>query len=134
MKLYFITFIVASLIFFIIDFIWLSITVKTIYRPILGDMILDKPILWAAFLFYVMYIIGLTILVLIPSINADSLYKVFGLGFVFGFVAYGTYNLTNMAVLKNWSPTIVVIDMFWGGILTGLTSTVTIFIIKNYFK
>ena len=134
MKLYFLTFIVASLIFFIIDFIWLSITVKSIYRPILGDMILDKPIIWAAFLFYIMYIIGLTILVLIPSINADSFYKVFGMGFVFGFVAYGTYNLTNMAVLRNWSPTIVWIDMFWGGILTGLTSTVTIYIIKSYFK
>tara|TARA_B100001564_G_C20566556_1_gene636303 strand:- start:537 stop:833 length:297 start_codon:yes stop_codon:yes gene_type:complete len=92
---------------------------------------LDKPVLWAAALFYVLYMFGMSVVVIQPCIEPDSLTKSIYLGFVFGLVAYGTYNLTNMAVLKDWSPTVVFVDMFWGGFLTAFSSTAGVFLAKK---
>ena len=73
----------------------------------------------------------MSIVVIQPCIETDNIIKTIYLGFIFGLVAYGTYNLTNMAVLKNWSPTVVFVDMFWGGILTALSCTTGVFIAKK---
>ena len=119
---------VASLIFLIIDVIWLSFATKSFYRPLIGNLLSDKPVMWAAALFYILYVFGMALVVIQPCIDATSLFKTVYTGFIFGLVAYGTYNLTNMAVLKGWSPTVTFIDMIWGGTLTSLTSAVTIYI------
>ena len=60
---------------------------------------------------------GMALVVIQPCIHDSSILKTIYIGFIFGLVAYGTYNLTNMAVLKGWSPTVVFVDMFWGGSL-----------------
>ena len=121
----------ASLIFLIIDVIWLSFATKSFYRPLIGELLTDKPILWAAALFYLLYVIGMSIVVIQPCINDDSVFKSVYVGFVFGLVAYGTYNLTNMAVLKGWSPTVVFVDMFWGGFLTAFSSSTGLYFAKK---
>ena len=121
----------ASLIFLIIDVIWLSFATKSFYRPLIGELLTDKPIMWAAALFYILYIIGISIVVIQPCINEDSVIKSVYIGFVFGLVAYGTYNLTNMAVLKGWSPTVVFVDMFWGGFLTAFSSSTGLYFAKK---
>ena len=123
----------ASLIFLAIDILWLSFSVKSFYRPNLGNLLLDKPVFWAAALFYVVYVIGVTIIVIQPSLNNNSLFQAFFIGCVLGIVAYGTYNLTNMATIKGWSPYVVFVDMLWGGILTGTSSTLGIIIAKKIF-
>mgnify|MGYP003955217155 CR=1 FL=1 len=123
----------ASLIFLIIDIIWLSFSVKTFYRPNIGHLLIDKPIIWAAVLFYVIYVLGVAILVIEPSIKSDSLLKAFYTGFIFGFVAYGTYNLTNMATIKGWSSSVVFVDMLWGGFLTAFSAYLGILINKKFF-
>ena len=115
-------FIFVSIIFLIIDIIWLSITVKTIYRPALGSLLNDKPVMWAAALFYFIYVIALTLLVIKPALTNGSIIQALWTGAVFGIVTYGTYNLTNMATIKDWSSSIVWIDMIWGGILTSFSS------------
>ena len=122
---------IASLIFLIIDVIWLSFATKSFYRPLLGNLILDKPVFWAAGLFYLLYMFGMAVIVIQPCIEPNSLFKVLYTGFVFGLVAYGTYNLTNMAVIKDWSPTVVFVDMFWGGSLTALSATSGLYIAKK---
>ena len=127
-------FIFASIIFLIIDVIWLSITVKALYRPHLGGLLRDQPIMWAAVLFYLIYMIGLSIIILRPALINDSILQAFWTGIIFGVVAYGTYNLTNMATIKNWSSTIVMIDMIWGGILTGFSSAIAIYFTKSFFS
>ena len=124
----------ASLIFLTIDILWLSFSVKNFYRPNLGNLLLDKPIFWAAILFYVVYVIGVTIIVIQPSLNNNSLFQAFYIGCILGIVAYGTYNLTNMATIKGWSPYVVFVDMLWGGILTGTSSTLGIMIAKKIFN
>jgi len=53
---------------------------------------------------------------------------------VFGFVAYGTYNLTNMATLKGWSANVVIVDMIWGGILTGVSASLSAYIVRGIIR
>ena len=130
-KCFVVAVLLASIIFLIIDVIWLSFATKSFYRPLLGELISDKPVLWAAGLFYILYMFGMAVIVIQPCIEPSSLFKSLYTGFVFGLVAYGTYNLTNMAVIKDWSPTVVFVDMFWGGSLTAVSSTTGIYIAKK---
>ena len=89
--------------------------------------------MWAAVLFYLIYVIGIAIVVIHPSIDPYSLVKVTYTGFIFGLVAYGTYNLTNMATVKGWSASVVFVDMLWGGSLTAFSSYYGILITKRLF-
>tara|TARA_B100000886_G_scaffold275462_1_gene199372 strand:+ start:122 stop:538 length:417 start_codon:yes stop_codon:yes gene_type:complete len=122
---------ISALIFLVIDVIWLSFATKSFYRPLIGDLLTDKPVLWAAALFYILYIIGISLVVIQPCVYDDTTTKSLYIGFIFGLVAYGTYNLTNMAVLKGWSPTVAFVDMFWGGFLTAFSAGSGIFIAKK---
>ena len=122
MKLLFTSTILAALIFLIIDIIWLSFAVKSFYRPNIGHLLLDKPVIWAAGLFYLLYVVGLAAIIIQPSLNSNDLNTIIYKAFIFGLVAYGTYNLTNMATIKGWSPSVVFVDMVWGGTLTAFSS------------
>ena len=133
MKVLFTSIIFASVFFLIIDVIWLSITVKLLYRPALGGLLNDKPVMWAAVLFYIIYTVSLAIIILQPAISNDSIFQALWTGIIFGLVTYGTYNLTNMATIKDWSPTIVFVDMLWGGCLTGISSAAGIYLSKILF-
>ena len=124
--------ILASLIFLIIDVIWLSFATKSFYRPLIGNLLADKPVMWAAALFYILYVIGMAIVVIQPCMDSESIFKTVYTGFIFGLVAYGTYNLTNMAVLKGWSPTVTFVDMFWGGSLTAVSATLGLYLAKKF--
>ena len=122
---------IASVIFLVIDVIWLSFATKSFYRPLIGNLLTDTPVMWAATLFYVLYVIGMALVVIQPCVDSSSLFKTVYTGFIFGLVAYGTYNLTNMAVLKGWSPTVTFVDMFWGGSLTAVSATTGLYIAKK---
>ena len=122
---------IASIIFLIVDVIWLSFATKSFYRPLIGNLLADKPVMWAAALFYILYVFGMSLIVIQPCIDSDSIFKTIYTGFVFGLVAYGTYNLTNMAVLNGWSPTVTFVDMFWGGTLTAVSATTGLYIAKK---
>ena len=122
---------IASIIFLIVDVIWLSFATKSFYRPLIGNLLADKPVMWAAALFYILYVFGMSLIVIQPCIDSDSIFKTVYTGFVFGLVAYGTYNLTNMAVLNGWSPTVTFVDMFWGGTLTAFSATTGLYIAKK---
>ena len=122
---------IASVIFLVIDVIWLSFATKSFYRPLIGNLLTDTPVMWAAGLFYVLYVFGMALVVIQPCVDSTSLFKTVYTGFIFGLVAYGTYNLTNMAVLKGWSPTVTFVDMFWGGSLTAISATTGLYLAKK---
>ncbi len=122
---------IAALIFLIIDIIWLSFAVKSFYRPNIGHLLLDKPVMWAAAMFYIIYVIGLGVVIIEPSTNFENIFNFLLKAFMFGLVAYGTYNLTNMATIKGWSPSVVFVDMLWGGSLTAFSSYYGILIAKK---
>ncbi|MDC6448057.1 DUF2177 family protein [Alphaproteobacteria bacterium] len=123
---------IAALIFLIIDVIWLSFAVKSFYRPNLGHLLLDKPVMWAAAMFYIIYVLGLAVVIIEPSLSSENTTKFLFQAFMFGLVAYGTYNLTNMATVRGWSPTVVFVDMLWGGSLTAFSSYFGILITKKF--
>ena len=131
MKLILYSTFIAAIIFLIIDLIWLRFAVNSFYKPNIGHLLLDKPLLWAATLFYIIYILGLAIVIIEPALNTDDIIKLLFRAFIFGLVAYGTYNLTNMATIKGWSPSVVIVDMLWGGSLTAFSSYLGILIAKK---
>ena len=131
MKLVLTSTLIAALIFLIIDIIWLSFSVKSFYGPRIGHLFADKPVIWAAAMFYIIYVFGLGVVIIEPSINFEDTSKFLFKAFMFGLVAYGTYNLTNMATVKGWSPSVVFVDMIWGGSLTAFSSYYGIFLAKK---
>ena len=132
MKVLFLSLFITSILFIIINIIWLFFNVKYFYKPQLGSLLNEKPVIWAAVLFYLIYVVGLAIIILQPAIKQDSILQAFLTGIVFGIVAYGTYNFTNMATIRNWSPYVVLVDIIWGGFLTGTSSALGIYISKKF--
>ena len=131
MKLLISATLISALIFLIIDVIWLSFSVKSFYRPNIGHLLLETPVMWAAILFYLIYVIGLAVVIIEPSLDFENTQKFLIKAFMFGLVAYGTYNLTNMATIKGWSPNVVFVDMIWGGSLTTFSSYFGILLAKK---
>ena len=106
----------AIIAFLAIDGVWLLVIAKDFYRSRLGDLF--APALPAAAIFYLVYTLGLCIFVVVPALTRGSLSYALMYGALFGFFAYATYDLTNLATLKNWSLTLSVVDMCWGAVLS----------------
>ncbi|SFK66645.1 DUF2177 family protein [Methylocapsa palsarum] len=109
--------------FFVLDFIWLSIAAPRLYRPMLGELLAPEPKLAVAAVFYLVYVAGVVVLVLIPALSSGSWATALGLGALLGLVAYGTYDFTNLATLTNWPALISVIDLAWGVCATAVAAT-----------
>lgn len=120
MTKYLILYAACALIFFPLDFIWLSTMGKSLYRREIGGLLLDNPNLIIAAAFYLAYLVGVVVLVAAPA-DGDVL-KALALGAVLGFVAYGTYDLTNLSTMKGFTPTIAAIDIAWGTALTAISA------------
>jgi len=124
----------ALVVFLGIDAIWLTQISPSLYKHYIGFLLSDNPNLISALVFYLLYIAGLTYLVLAPAINKKSSKQaVFG-GAVLGLVSYATYDLTNLAVIDKWPVAISLIDMAWGTILTATASFITYKIIQKISK
>lgn len=117
----------------LLDFLWLSTAAKWLYRPRLGHL-LGEQVVWApALLFYLLYGIGLLAFVLRPALQeASGLPAVFLWGCLFGLIAYGTYDLTNHATLRDWPLAVTVIDMAWGALLSGTASVAGIWLARKF--
>jgi uncharacterized membrane protein len=113
-----------------IDLLWLGIIAKNIYNKYLGDFLSDKVNWPAAFIFYFIFVAGISVFAIYPSVNKGSAVNAIVLGALFGFFTYATYDLTNLATLKNWPLPIVVIDIIWGSILSALVSLSGFYITK----
>ncbi len=131
---FFIRLVTAGLIFAVIDAIWLSLVANKFYKDQLGSLLLDKPNMIAAVLFYVIFLIGLVVFVINPAIAANNWQIALGLGALFGLVAYATYDLTNLATLKGFSVKLVIVDLIWGTFVTASTATLTYLIVTGLFK
>lgn len=109
-------------VFFFIDFIWLGTIAKSFYFKHIGDLLLQPFNIPAAVGFYLVYIIGIFIFAIMPGYEASSATRALFYGGLFGFFAYATYDMTNLATLKGWSVTVVAVDILWGTILTGVVA------------
>ena len=119
-------------VFFLIDMLWLGVLAKGFYQDKLGDFL--GPINWtAAIIFYLIFIVGILIFAVAPALESQSLTKAIILGALFGFFTYATYDLTNLATLKDWPIIVVVVDIIWGAVLSGSVAAVSYLIGKSLF-
>jgi uncharacterized membrane protein len=117
-------------VFFILDILWLGVIAKGFYRRQLG-FILSPQVNWAAaVIFYLMYIAGILFFAVRPAVSNNSWGQAAALGALFGLFTYATYDLTNLATIKNWPLIIVVIDILWGVCLCTLVSLLSFAISK----
>jgi uncharacterized membrane protein len=130
MRHMFLHYIIVLVVFLAIDAVWLTNAGRLIYRPEIGALLKDKPDLLIAFIFYAIYAFGLLVFVVTPSLAAPNFGKALMLGALFGFVAYATYDLTNLATLKGFSSKIAMIDLAWGTVLSASVSVVSIWLIR----
>jgi uncharacterized membrane protein len=110
--------------FLAVDLLWLGILARGFYARHLGDMLRPDVNWGAAFLFYGIYVAGVLILAVFPALEARSLGRALMLGAVLGFVAYAAYDLTSLAVMRDFPAGMVPVDMIWGTILTATTAAV----------
>jgi uncharacterized membrane protein len=125
-----ISYVLTSIVFFAIDMVWLGFLAKGIYRKYLGALLSDQVNWPAAVIFYLLFIIGIFVFVILPAVEKNSLINAIALGAFFGLITYATYDLTNLATLKNWPLPIVFIDLAWGMVLTSLVSAAGYGIVK----
>ena len=125
-----VSYLLTTLVFFAIDMVWLGFIAKNLYRKYLGDFLSDAINWKAAIIFYLIFIVGIFIFAIMPAVEKNSITKAIIYGAMFGFFTYATYDLTNLATLKNWPLQIVFIDMAWGALLTALVSTAGFYIVK----
>jgi uncharacterized membrane protein len=118
--------IAAAVLFLVIDMVWLLWLGRSIYVSEIGDILRQPPNLAAAGAFYVLYITGLMIMVIWPAFQVPSVLQGLIYGALLGLIAYGTYDLTNLAVMKGFTTKIAIIDMIWGSVLTGTVSALTV--------
>lgn len=118
-------YLVAAAVFTVIDLVWLGFVAKDLYARILGDLLAEEPNKAAAFLFYAIFIAGLVYFAIGPALEEGSWTKAAVAGAVYGLVTYATFDLTNLAVLKDYPLAIVPIDMAWGTVLATSVSLAT---------
>lgn len=105
---------ITTLVFFAIDLVWLSTATSRIYAPYLGDLLAPKPNLPVAAVFYLFYVVGILALAVVPGLREGAIAGALWRGALFGLLAYATYDLTNLATIRDWPWQVSVIDMVWG--------------------
>jgi uncharacterized membrane protein len=122
-------------VFFIIDLVWIGVAAKAFYAGTIGAMLRDSVYWPAALVFYFMYIGGIVLFVLIPAIkNGSTIRRVALMGGLLGLFAYGTFDLTALALLEGWPVIVTIVDMFWGTFLTAGTASASLWITQTLLK
>jgi uncharacterized membrane protein len=118
-------FLIAFPVFLGIDMVWLTLIAKKFYAEQLGFLMSKNPNLLAAIIFYLIFIAGLIVFVITPALDKKSWMSAILMGAFFGLVTYATYDLTNLATIKNWPLIITVIDLIWGMFVSAAVSIIT---------
>jgi len=126
LKLYISTLIV----FFAIDLLWIGIVARTFYRKHIGFLLAPSPNWIAAIIFYLLFILGLLFFVVVPGLKENSFKTTFIRAALFGLITYSTYDLTNLATVKDWPLLVTAVDMIWGTVLSLAVSLVSFMIGK----
>lgn len=126
-------FFTALPIFIAFDISWVGFLAKDFYRDQIGSL-MKSNINWvAAILFYFIFILGLVLFVIQPALEKQSWTHALLFGSLFGLVTYATFDLTNLALLKNWPVLVTVVDLIWGMFLSALVAVLTYFIAAKMF-
>jgi uncharacterized membrane protein len=112
----------TALVMLPLDVVWLSTMGRTFYKEQLGSLLLERPAMLPAVAFYLLYAAGVVFFAVIPAVREQSLMTALLHGAVLGLVAYGTYDLSNMATLKGFTTAVGLVDLAWGTVLTAVSA------------
>lgn len=127
-------FLIALPVFFAIDIVWLAFVAKKFYNRQIGYLMRPDVNWYAAVIFYLLFISGLVVFVITPAVEKHSLTHALFYGALFGLVTYATYDLTNLATLKEWPILVTVVDLVWGMVLSASISVITYLIATKVIK
>jgi uncharacterized membrane protein len=122
MAYYFKLYLATLVAFFAIDMVWLGLVAKAFYQKHIGFMLAPQVNWIAAIIFYLLFILGILVFVVLPGLKADSLKSTLLHAALFGLITYATYDLTNHATVKDWPPIVTVVDLIWGTVLSTAVS------------
>jgi uncharacterized membrane protein len=118
LKLYFST----LLVFFAVDMVWLDLVARAFYSKNLSYLMAPSVNWPAALLFYMLFIVGILVFVVLPGLKSGSVRDTLLRAALFGLITYATYDLTNLATLRDWPLVLSVVDMAWGATLSMIVS------------
>ena len=125
-------YLIALPVFFVIDMVWLVLVARKFYQEQIG-FLMRPDINWAAaIIFYLLFIAGLVVFVISPALEKQSWVHAVLYGALFGLITYATYDLTNLATLKNWPLTVTIVDLVWGSVLAASVSVITYLIAVKF--
>ncbi len=127
-------YLITLAVFFMIDMIWLGVVAKDFYRRHLGSLMSLKVNWIPATLFYLLFIVGLLVFVIRPALMAGIPINALFYGALLGLISYATYDLTNLATLKDWPMIVTVVDLIWGTALGGIVSYVSVLLGRTLLK
>jgi len=116
---------IALPIFLIIDFLWLGLIARNFYQEQIGTLMKANVNWTAAIAFYLIFVAGIVAFVISPAVAKDSWTHALLFGALFGFVCYATYDLTNLALTKDWPLLVTIVDLIWGAVIAGSVSIIT---------
>jgi uncharacterized membrane protein len=125
-----ISYLLTFIVFLIVDMFWLGVIAKNLYQKYLGGFLTDRVNWTAALIFYLIYVVGISIFAIYPAVSKSSALNAILMGALFGIFTYATYDLTNLATLKGWPLDIVFIDILWGAFLSAIVSFSGFYIVK----
>lgn len=122
---------IALPVFIAMDMVWLGLVAKNFYRDQIG-FLMKSEINWAAaVVFYLLFVAGLVLFVIAPAIEKNSWVHALLFGALFGLITYATYDLSNLATLKDWPLLVTMVDLAWGATLAASVSTASYFIARQ---
>jgi uncharacterized membrane protein len=121
-------FLISLPVFFALDMLWLGLIAKNFYAKNIGFMMKSQVNWTAAIIFYLIFLSGLTVFVIGPAVEKNNWKDALVFGSFFGLITYATFDLTNLALIKNWPLNVTIIDLIWGVVLSSSVSIITYFI------
>lgn len=125
-------YLIALPVFLAIDMVWLGLVAKNFYSRQIG-FLMRPDVNWPpALIFYLLFIVGLVVFVISPALVEGQWWRTILYGSLFGLVTYATYDLTNLATIKNWPLLVTVVDLVWGMVLSSSVSVISFFLARRF--
>jgi len=125
-------YLIALVIFFAIDMVWLGLIAKNLYQTQIGHLLKENPNWVAAIIFYMLFVVGIVVFVINPAVAEASILSVIWRGALFGLITYATYDLTNLATMAHWPVMITMIDLLWGMFVSSSVATLSYLVIQKW--
>lgn len=129
-----VTYISTTAVMVVIDLIWLGLIAKPMYQQGIGHLMAEKPNIAAAICFYALFPVGLMVFTILPEAANAGWRQTALLATLFGFFTYATYDLTNLATLKNYPLKLALVDIFWGSLVSAVSAMVGKLVFDQYQK